>query len=100
MWNERKDCLRMNEFVGWTSSRLTTRLLNLKWPQVNKVVQVLTGHCNVLRPEKTAGRAESSLYPKCSPEDEMSNFLIGNCKLYYDIGVNILKSQRPLFTMW
>ena len=30
MWNERKDCLRLNESVGWTSSRLTIRLLNLK----------------------------------------------------------------------
>ena len=29
MWNERKDCLRMKESVGWTSSRLTIRLLNL-----------------------------------------------------------------------
>ena len=30
MWNERKDCLRMKESVGWTSSRLTTRLLNVR----------------------------------------------------------------------
>ena len=30
MWNERKDCLRMKESVGWTSSRLTIRLLNLQ----------------------------------------------------------------------
>ena len=30
MWNKRKDCLRMKESVGWTSSRLTMRLLNLK----------------------------------------------------------------------
>ena len=29
MWNERKDCLRVKESVGWTSSRLTIRLLNL-----------------------------------------------------------------------
>ena len=29
-WNELKDCLRMKESVGWTSSRLTIRLLNLK----------------------------------------------------------------------
>ena len=34
MWNERKDCLRMNESVGWTSSRLTIGLLNLKRPQL------------------------------------------------------------------
>ena len=47
MWNKRKDCLRLKESVGWTSSRLTIRLLNLKRPQLNKVVQVLTEHCNL-----------------------------------------------------
>ena len=29
-WNERKNCLRMKESVGRTSSRLTIRLLNIK----------------------------------------------------------------------
>ena len=40
MRNKRKDCLRMKESVGWTSSRLTIRLLNLQRPQLNSVVQV------------------------------------------------------------
>ena len=52
MWNERKDCLRMKESVGYTSSRLTTHLLNLKRPQLNRVEQVLTGHCNLQRRKK------------------------------------------------
>ena len=39
-WNKRKDCLRIMESVGWTSSRLTIRLLNLKRPQLNRVVQI------------------------------------------------------------
>ena len=52
MWNKRKDCLRMKESVGWTSSRLTIRLLNLKRPQINRVVQVLTGLCNLQRHKK------------------------------------------------
>ena len=30
MCNKRKDCLRMKESVGWTSSRLTIRLLTLR----------------------------------------------------------------------
>ena len=53
MWNERKDCLRMKEAVDWTSSRLTIRFLNLKRPQLNRVVQVLTGHRNLQRHKKT-----------------------------------------------
>ena len=77
----------MMESVGWTSSRLAIRLLNHKWPQLNRVVQVLTGHCNLLRSKKSIGRAESSLSPKCSPEDEASNHHVGNCKLYQDICV-------------
>ena len=88
MWNERKDCLRMKESVGWTSSRLTIRLLNLKRRQLNRVVQVLSGHCNLQRHKKTTGRAEPSLCTKCSLEDEAPNHHIDICKLYQDIRVN------------
>ena len=87
MWNKRKDCVRMKESVGWTSSRLTIRLLNLKRPQLNRVVQIFTGHCNLQRYKKTTGRAESFLCPKCSLEDETPNHHVGNCKLYQDIRV-------------
>ena len=87
MWNKPKDCLRMKESAGWTSSRLTIRLLNLKSPQLNRLVQVLTGHCNLQRHKKTTSRAEPSLCPKCSLEDETPNHHAGNCKLYQDIRV-------------
>ena len=50
-------------------------------------MQVLTGHCNLQRYKKTAGRAESSLCPKCCLEDETPNHHVGNCKLYQDIRV-------------
>ena len=81
----------MKEFVGWTSSRLTIRLLNLKRPQLNRVVQVLTGHCNLQRHKKTTGRAESSLCRKCSLHDEALNHHVGNCMLYQDICVKYFK---------
>ena len=77
----------MKESVGWTSSRLTIGLLNPKRPQLNRVVQVLTGHCNLQRCKKTRGRAESFLCPKCSLENETPNHHVGNCKLYQDIRV-------------
>ena len=50
----------MKESIGWTSSRLTIRLLILKRPQLDRVEQVFTGHCNLQRRKKTIGRAESS----------------------------------------
>ena len=77
----------MKESVGWTSSRLTIRLLNLKRPQLNRVVQVLTGYCNLQRHKKTTGRAESFLCPKCSLKYETPNPHFDNCKLYQDICV-------------
>ena len=77
----------MKESVGWTSSRLTIRLINLNRPQLNRVVQVLTGHCNLQRRKKTTGRAEISLCPKCSLENESPNHHVGNCKLYQEIRV-------------
>ena len=87
MWNKRKDCLRMKESVGWTYSRLTIPLLNVKRPQLNRAEKVLTGHCDLQRHKKTTGRAESSLCPKCSLEDETPNHHVGNCKLYQGIRV-------------
>ena len=87
IWNERKDCLKMKESIGWTSSRLTIRLLNLKRRQLNRVVQVLTGHCNLQRHKKTIGHAEFYLCPECSLEDDTPNHHVGNCKLYQDIRV-------------
>ena len=90
MWNERKDCLRMKESLGWASSRLTIRLLTFKRPQLNRVVQVVTGHCNLQRHKKTTGRAESSLCLKCSLENETPNHYVGNCKLYQEIRVKYI----------
>ena len=85
IWNKRKDCLRMKESVGWTSSRLTICLLHLERPQSSRVGQVLTGHCNLQRHKTTTGRAEASLCPKCSLEGETPNHHVDNCKLYQDI---------------
>ena len=77
----------MNESAGWTSSRLTIRLLNFKRPQLDRALQVLIRHCNLQRQKKPIGRAETSLCPKCSLEDETPNHHVGNCKLYRDIPV-------------
>ena len=77
----------MKESAGWMSSRLTICLLNLKRPLLNRVVQVLAGHCNLQRHKKTTGRAESFLCPKCSLEGETPIHYVGNCKLYQDIRV-------------
>ena len=94
MWNKRKDCLRMKESIGWTCSRLTIRLLNFKSPQLNRVEQVLTGHCNLQRHKKTTGRAKPFLCPKCGLEDETPNHHVGNCKLYQDIRVKYFGTTK------
>ena len=70
------------------SFRLTIGLFNLKRSQLNRVVQVLTGHCNVQRHKKTTGQAESSLCPKYNLEDETPNHHVGKCTLYQYIRVN------------
>ena len=87
MWNRHKDSSKIKESVRWTSLRQAIRLHNFKRPQLNRVVQVLPGHCNLQPHKKTAGRAESSLFPKCSLENEAPNHQVGNCKLYQDICV-------------
>ena len=84
----------MKESVGWTSSRLTIRLLNLKRPQLNRAMQVLTCHCTLQRHKKTTSSAESSLCPKCSLEDETPNYHVGNLKLDQDICVKYFEIPK------
>ena len=84
-WTNRKDCMRTKENVGWASSRLAKRLLSLKRPHLNQVLQVLTGHCNLQRHKKTTGRSESSMCPKCNLEEETPNHHVGSCTYYLDI---------------
>ena len=86
----------MKESVGWTSLRLTKRVFNLKGPQLNKVMQVLTGHSNLQRHKKTTSHAESSLCPKCSLEDETPNHHIGNCKFYQDIRFKYFETTKTI----
>ena len=76
-------------------SRLRLGLLNLKRPQLNRLVQVLTRYCNLQRHKKTAGRAESSLCPKFSLEDETPKHHVGNSKLYQDNRVNYFGITKP-----
>ena len=81
IWIEHKDSLRVNESAGCTSFRLTIRL-NLMRPQLNRVVQVLTGHCNLHRHKKTTGRSVTSLCPKWRKKrkEETSNHQVSSCK--------------------
>ena len=65
-------------------------IYSLPWPeipfkrtQVDRVVQVLTGRCNLQRLKKTSGRAEFSLCLNSSLEDETPNHHAGNCKHYH-----------------
>ena len=53
-WKELKECLR-KENVGWASPQLTQRLLRLKIPRINEVLQVLTGHSNLRKHRCTMG---------------------------------------------
>ena len=50
-------------------------------------MQILTGHCNLQRHKKTAGRAESSESSKSTQEDETPNHHLGDFKFYQDICV-------------
>ena len=75
-------------------SGLKIRVLNLKRPRLNRVVQVLIGHCYLQQHKKTTRRAESSLSPRCSLMDETTNHHVGNCKLYQDIRVKYFETTK------
>ena len=81
-WIERKDCLRAKENVGCSSPQSTQRLLRLKRPRINEVLQVLTGHCNLQKHRCTMGHDVSSTCPKCNLEEETPNHHVAECTYY------------------
>ena len=82
---ERKDCWRTKECVEWASPQLTQRLLSLKRPRLNELLQVLTGHCNLRKHRKTIGYDVSLTCPKCNMEEETPNHHVGECNYYQDL---------------
>ena len=81
-WIKRKDCLRTKENKGWVLSQITQRLLRLKRPRTNEVLQVLTGHCNLQKHRSTMGHDVSLTCPKCNMEEETPNHHVGKCTYY------------------
>ena len=92
-WTNSRNCLRTKEHVGWVSPRLSQRLIGLSRRNLNQVLQVLTGHCNLQRHKKTTGRSTVSLCPKCNLEDEIPDHHVGRCRFYQDIRGKYLGSK-------
>ena len=93
-WIERKDCLRTKENVGWASPQLTQRLLRLKRPRINEVLQVLTGHCNLQKHRCTMGHHVSSTCPKCNLEEETPNHHVGECAYYHALRKKVFGKEK------
>ena len=93
-WIERKDCLRTKENVGWASPQLTQRLLRLKRPRINEVLQVLTGHCNLQKHRCTVGHDVSSTCPKCNLEEETPNHHVGECTYYQALRKKVFGKEK------
>ena len=84
-WFQRKDCLRTKEHVGWATAQLCKRILNLNRYQLNQVMQILTGHCNLQRHKKTTNKSTCSICPKCNLEEETPDHFVGRCSKYQDV---------------
>ena len=91
---ERKDCLRTKEYAEWASPQLTQRLLGLRKPRLNEVLQVFTGHCNLYKHRKTIGYDASSTCPKCNLEEETPNHRVGECNYYQDLRKKVFGSEK------
>ena len=93
-WIKRKDCLRTKENVGWASPQLTQRLLRFKRPRINKVLQVLTGHCNLQKHRCTVGHDASSTSPKCNLKEETPNHHVGECTYYQSLRKQVFGKEK------
>ena len=87
--------MRTKENVGWASpQQLTQRLLRLKRPIINEVLQVLTGHCNLRKHRCTMGHDVSSTCPKCNLEEETPNHHVGECTYYQAVREKVFGKEK------
>ena len=77
-------------------AQLTQRLLRLKRPRINKVLQVLTGHCNLQKHRSTMGHDVSSTRPKCNLEEEIPNHHVGECTYYQSLRKKVFGKEKNL----
>ena len=91
---KRKNCLRTKENVGWASPQFTQRLLRLKRPRINEVLQVLTGHCYLQKHRCTIGYDVSSTCPKCNVEKETANHHVGECTYYQALPKKVFGKEK------
>ena len=92
--NRTKGQLENKKNVGWASPQLTQRLLRLKRPRINKVLQVLTDHCNLQKHRSTMGHDVSSTCPKCNLEEETPNHHVGECTYYQALRKKIFGKEN------
>ena len=90
----RVDCQKTKDHVGWASAHLSKRILSLSRTQLNQVIQVLTGHCNLQKHKQTTGRARTALCPKCELENETPEHHVIRCVAYQDMREHALEQAR------
>ena len=93
-WYERSDCARTKEHVGWASRRLVSKILGLHRTQLNQIIQILTGHCRLMKHMRTTGRANTSFCPKCGSEEETPEHHVSRCDFYQDIRQRFFGSEH------
>ena len=78
--------------IGFAPVSSTT--LRLKRPRLNKVLQVLTGHCNFQKHRSTIVHDESSTCPKCNLEKETPNHHVGECTYYLVLRKRVFGKEK------
>ena len=89
-----KGVLENKKNVGWASPQLTIRLLRFKRPRINKVLQVLTCHCNLQKHRCTMGHDISSTCPKCNLEEETPYHHDGECTYYQALRKKVFGKEK------
>ena len=93
-WIERKESLKTEKNVEWASPQLTQRLLRLKRPRLNEMLQVLTGHCNLQKHRSTMRHDVLSTCPKCNLEEETPNHHVGECTYYQALRKKVFGKEK------
>ena len=80
--------------IGFAPVYSTTFEAEKTYCRINKLLQVLTGHCNLQKHRCTMEHDVSSTCPKCNLEEETPNHHVGECSYYQALRKKVFGKEK------
>ena len=88
-WRQRTDCRLSRLSLPQVDSRVAKAAIKASRRSLRKILQVISGHCNLALHRFKTGIANSAICPKCGIDNESVAHFIASCPFYRNLRTRI-----------